>query len=111
MTTVYYTPKAKESLRLELPIEAKSLGLKAGEEVSLRVNRREQETSPLLIAAVSRLTNRTPEQIAQAQACAIEAYPPLHTVPPGKTLADVVSGQWPGDETDEQIQQALQELS
>lgn len=32
-------------------------------------------------------------------------------VVPGKTLADVVCGQWPGDETDEQIEAALAELS
>ena len=57
------------------------------------------------------MTHRTPEQIAEARARATAAYQPLRPVPSGKTLADIVSGKWPGDETDEQIQAALDELS
>ena len=53
----------------------------------------------------------TPEQIAEAQTRAMDAYKPIRTVPPGKTLADIVSGKWPGDETDAQIEAALRELS
>lgn len=57
------------------------------------------------------LTHRTADQIAEAQARAIAAYQPLRAVPYGKTLADMVSGRWPGDESDEQIEAALRELS
>ena len=31
--------------------------------------------------------------------------------PPGKTALQMVVGQWPGDETDEEINKALEELS
>ena len=31
--------------------------------------------------------------------------------PPGKTSLQMVVGQWPGDETDEQVNKALEELS
>ena len=31
--------------------------------------------------------------------------------PPGKTALQMVVGQWPGDETDEQVNKALEELS
>ena len=31
--------------------------------------------------------------------------------PPGKSWLDGVAGQWPGDETDEEIYRALEELS
>lgn len=61
--------------------------------------------------AVRAMTNRTPEQIADAQARSMSQYLPKRTVPPGKTLADEVAGQWPGDETDAQIEAALVELS
>src|SRR5437660_1478265 len=60
-----------------------------------------------LDAAVFAMTHRTPQQIADAQARAMKAYRPERIVPPGKTLAEIVSGQWPGDETDEQIEMAL----
>ena len=36
---------------------------------------------------------------------------PRRLPPPGKTAWDMVVGQWPGDETDEEIRQALEELS
>ncbi len=36
---------------------------------------------------------------------------PAKPLPPGKTLEDMVVGKWPGDETDEQIRLALEELS
>jgi hypothetical protein len=69
-----------------------------------------EEPSPLR-QVVSEMTHRTPEQIAQAQARAMQTYLPRRPVPPGKTLAEIVSGQWPGQETDEQIKAALDDLS
>jgi len=64
-----------------------------------------------LSQAVAATTCRTLEEAAQAQACAMAAYLPRRAVLPGKTPADVFWGQWPGDETEEQIQAALDELS
>ena len=37
--------------------------------------------------------------------------PPPAPIPEGKTLSDMVEGKWPGDETDEQINEALKRLS
>ena len=90
-------------------------GIHPGDEVRVRVEAPMENgdctQSTMLARARYAMTHRTPEQIAEAQARAMETYQPLRPVPPGKTLADVVSGQWPGDETDEQIETALRELS
>lgn len=56
-------------------------------------------------------TSRTPEQIEQARERLLKASRPARPLPEGKTLADVVEGQWPGDETDEQVRDALERLS
>jgi len=61
--------------------------------------------------AAAALNNRTPEQIAQDRARVFAAARPARPLPPGKTLEDVVVGKWPGDETEEQILAALDELS
>lgn len=36
---------------------------------------------------------------------------PRKLPPPGKTAMEMVMGKWPGDETDEEINKALEELS
>lgn len=63
------------------------------------------------IAWAESLKNRTPEQL-EADRRRIDALSrPPRELPPGKTLADMVEGTWPGDETDEQIREALERLS
>ncbi len=57
------------------------------------------------------LTTRTPEQIEQARERILKASRPARPLPEGKTLSDMVEGKWPGDETDEQIHEALERLS
>lgn len=70
----------------------------------------EEEDHAALDRAISAWTRRTPEQIAQAQERA-NAIRPVHEVPAGKTLFDMVAGKWPGDETDEEVNGALERLS
>ncbi len=41
----------------------------------------------------------------------LDEIKPRRLPPPGKTAMRMVVGQWPGDETDEEILQALAELS
>jgi predicted DNA-binding antitoxin AbrB/MazE fold protein len=54
--------------------------------------------------------NRTPEDIQAArERLAVGSRP--RTLPPGVTLDDVVRGTWPGDESDEQVRDALERLS
>jgi hypothetical protein len=36
---------------------------------------------------------------------------PARPLPEGKTLAEVVQANWPGDESDEEVKQALEKLS
>ena len=67
--------------------------------------------SDALREAVAKMMNRTPEERAAAQAYALATYKPRRLPPPGMTIFDVISGKWPGDETDEQIEAALEELS
>lgn len=61
--------------------------------------------------AIFSMAHRAPGALAEAQARAMETYKPVRKVPAGQTLADIVSGKWPGDESDEQINAALCELS
>ena len=69
------------------------------------------EDPDALTRALAKFTNRTPEEIAQAQAQAIRSYKPERELPAGATLLDVVSGKWPGDESEDEIAQALRKLS
>ncbi len=64
-----------------------------------------------LAEAIRALVNRTPEQKLADRAEAMKYVRKGRPLPPGKTLDDVVCGQWPGDETDEQIFEALEKLS
>lgn len=74
-------------------------------------NGKDEDDPDALTHAINRMVNRTPEEIAEAQMRAIAACKPRNEIPPGKTLFDMVAGKWPGDETDEQIQEALERLS
>ena len=61
--------------------------------------------------AIRKLTSRTPEQILAARERILAKSPVPTPLPPGKTLEDMVAGTWPGDETDEEIRDALERLS
>jgi hypothetical protein len=65
----------------------------------------------LLQAAVERMTSRTPEQIAEAQARAARFIRPGRPLAPGQTIFDAVCGKWPGDESDQEVTEALRKLS
>ena len=41
----------------------------------------------------------------------LDEIKPRRLPPPGKTAMEMIVGQWPGDETDEEIQKALEDLS
>jgi hypothetical protein len=58
-----------------------------------------------------RMTHRTPEEILETRRRILASNPPPRELPEGKTLADVVVGKWPGDETDEEINALLDALS
>jgi hypothetical protein len=70
-----------------------------------------EETVDQLELAIRRYQNRTEEEILATRARILAASPPPRSLPPGKTLEDVVVGMWPGDETDEEIYQMLEDLS
>jgi hypothetical protein len=66
------------------------------------------ETKPDPIAeAMARIINRTPEEILAAREAILARSPPPRPLPPGKTWIDMVVGQWPGEETDEEIEEWL----
>ncbi|MEO2089728.1 MAG: antitoxin family protein [Gemmataceae bacterium] len=60
---------------------------------------------------IRRLTSRTQDEIMAAREEVQKASRPARPLPPGKTLSDMVEGKWPGDETDEQVREALERLS
>jgi hypothetical protein len=61
--------------------------------------------------ALAQAMNRTSEEIADARTRVLQASPVPRQIPEGKTLEDMILGQSPGDETDEQIFEALERLS
>jgi len=62
-----------------------------------------------LAKGIAWLTNRTTSDVESARVRLLAN--PVHSLPPGKSLVDVVEGTWPGDETDTQIRAALEHLS
>ena len=75
------------------------------------VNRADTDDPEAVACAVAALTNRTPEEIDAARARIFAHSRPPRPLPAGKTLQDVLSGQWPGDETDEEVYEVLRKLS
>ena len=75
----------------------------------------EVETADLpldrLASELDWLANRTPEEIEQTRLRLFSKSPASRPIPEGQTLADMVEGKWPGDETDEQVREALERLS
>jgi hypothetical protein len=77
----------------------------------LRTREHDDNAIDTLSILVESFTGRTPEEIETAQAQAIAALKPLLLPELGTTAMEHVYGQWPGEETDEQIEQALKDLS
>jgi len=67
--------------------------------------------SPEAMEFLMRLKNRTPEELEADRASMLSRSPAPRPLPPGMTLADVVVGKWPGDETDEEIEEVLRQMS
>lgn len=65
----------------------------------------------LLAEAVARLVSRTPDEVIEARARAAQFVRPGKPLPPGQTILDAIGGKWPGDESDEQVAEALRRLS
>ncbi len=66
---------------------------------------------PGLNAQIVEMLARTKEERAALAAKSAKFGRPADTPPPGKTWQDMVIGQWPGDETDEEIMEFLEEIS
>lgn len=67
--------------------------------------------SDALERAIAQMMNRPPEEVEETRARLFQEMEPPRPLPPGKTLYDVICGQWPGDETDEEVLAALAKLS
>lgn len=63
------------------------------------------------LAWLEGLKNRTAAEIEETRRRLFALSPPPMPIPEGKTLSDMIEGKWPGDETDEQINEALKRLS
>jgi predicted DNA-binding antitoxin AbrB/MazE fold protein len=78
------------------------------------INPSEDETDEepgALERAIAKMMNRTPEEIEATRTRLFQQSRPPREIPEGKTLEDMICGKWPGDETDEQILEALEKLS
>ena len=65
----------------------------------------------LLAGAIAGMTGRTSDEVSQAQTRAAEFIRPGKPLAPGQTVVAAVSGKWPGDESDDQVTEALRKLS
>lgn len=71
----------------------------------------DEDGAASLEEVMTRMANRTPEEIATLRERLLAATPPPKDLPSGKSIFDVVMGKWQGNETDEQIFAALEKLS
>jgi hypothetical protein len=111
-------PETAITVKLSAPAYARLEDLAAAEDqeagdfARALIERELGEAVPTALdAAVLRTTNRSPEEIEAARTTVLATARPARPLPPGKTWLEVISGQWPGDESDEQIKTALDELS
>jgi bifunctional DNA-binding transcriptional regulator/antitoxin component of YhaV-PrlF toxin-antitoxin module len=116
MAALTFASTLRSDGSLTIPRQAvEELGIHPGDEVCVRVESKTENngnSEPTALAlAIASMINRTPEQVAKDRASLMAMTSPARPLPPGKTLADVICGQWPGYETDEQIYAALEELS
>lgn len=61
--------------------------------------------------AIAQMMNRAPEEVEETRARLFQEMEQPRPLPPGKMLFDVICGQWPGDESDEEVLAALAKLS
>src|SRR5205085_8513298 len=115
MAALTFESKLRRDGSLAVPEEVvERLNLHPGDEVRVQIeaaNGLPTAIPTALQQAVSAMIHRTPEDVESARERAMRKYKPERSVPSGKTLADVISGQWPGDESDEQIKTILDEIS
>lgn len=67
------------------------------------------EPSPL-DRAVAKLLSHTPEERQHTREALDAAAPKPRPLAPGESALDAVFGKWPGQETDAQVRQALDDL-
>jgi len=72
---------------------------------------REGSGEDLLSEAVARMKRRTSEEVSDAQVRAAGFIRPGKPLAPGQTILEAVGGRWPGDESDEEVTDALRRLS
>jgi|GEM_PF-2253196 len=68
-------------------------------------------TETLLEREIAWLTQRSSAEIEQTRLQVFSQSTSARLLPPGQTLSDVVEGQWPSDESEEEIQKALERLT
>ncbi|MBA4188082.1 MAG: hypothetical protein C0467_08685 [Planctomycetaceae bacterium] len=66
---------------------------------------------PKLEHELAWLAERSAGDIAKTRCRLFGLTPPAAVLPEGKTVSDMVEGRWPGDETDQQVRDALDRLS
>ena len=80
-------------------------------EIALKSQQITDDEPDALTQAIAKLKSRAPEQIAEARDQLFQAAKPSRPLPAGQSIFDVIGGQWPGDETDEEVLAALEKLS
>jgi len=71
----------------------------------------DEASSDALSIALARLANRTPEERLAERERAMKRVRKGRPLPEGMTAFVAAQGLWPGNETDEEIREALERLS
>ena len=105
------------SIVIELPQDVEERLRKQAESKKLSVDgyivdliEQDRPRNPL-DSAIDAMTYRTPAEKEAMRSELLSRSRPASPLPPGKTLEDVVLGSWPGEESDQEIDAALKELS
>ena len=109
--TIELEPETEARLRERAKKNGQDVDRLAADTLKRLVADEENASYSSVTDALAALINLSPEEKAAMQEEARRHIIPGRPLPPGKTLEDMVWGKWPGDETDEEINAALEELS
>jgi hypothetical protein len=108
--TVQLTPETEQQLRLKASRRGRTLETYLSQ-VAENEASGDTEMPDMLSQSLEWLTRRRTEEIRSARERILGASPPPRDLPAGKTVLDMMEGQWPGTETDGEIRDALGRIS
>jgi hypothetical protein len=107
--TVQLTPETEQQLRVQADRRGQTLETYLRQLVEKEA--RGDAAADMLGQGLEWLAGRGSEEVRAARDRILHGSPPPRDVPAGKTVLDVLEGNWPGAETDAEIRAALDRIS